>query len=216
MVFYGLDPRDDKTGLLKPLIYTARTSWKNLPETFYGSLWSLLESWNTKQAVRLIENSVMSDDEKEQEKNAISIVRKIQQLEEKLDWAETSVWPFEWTVASWTNKYIKWWWDNVQIAADIANIYSQIWKELMWTAVTEAELKANEWMYPSVKDKMANIRVKLNSMKSSLVNDINWIRTLYDLPEVDEYTLVDIGGRAYLYGWIDTSSMDIPSNTQWN
>ena len=215
MVFYGIDPRNDNSWLLKPLIYTARASGKKLDESFYGNLWSLLDAGNTKQAIRLVENNILSDKDKEQEATAMSVIRKIQDLEKKLEWAEDVVWPFQWTVADWTNKYIKWWGQDGQIAADIANIYSQIRKELMGANVTETELKANEWLFPSTKDKMANIVVKLNATKTSLLNDVNATRVLYDLPELDEYSLVDLGMRAYLYNGIDTSSMDVKTTTNW-
>lgn len=204
MIFYWLDPRDDKTWLIKPLIYTARSAWKKLDETFYGSLWSLLESWNIKQAIRLVENSVLSEDEKLQEQRAVSIVSKIQRLENLIKDAEPLMWP----VDKKFNKLITDWYGNEEyaaLAADMDNIYWEIRNELMWSAVTEKEKELYTGMFPSMSDKVSTIKQKLRSTKNSKIQDINAVRKMYDLPEVNQYTLVDYWLRAGLYNQEDAN-----------
>lgn len=204
MIFYWLDPRDDKTWLVKPLIYTARTAWRKLDETFYWSLWSLLETWNIKQAIRLVENSVLSEDEKLQEQKAVSIVSKIQRLEWLLKDAEDEVWPIDKKL----NKLITdWYWDEkyAALAADIDNIYWEIRNELMWSAVTEKEKELYTGMFPSMSDKVSTIKQKLRSTKNSKIQDINAVRKMYDLPTLNQYTLVDYWLRASLYNQEDAN-----------
>ena len=198
MVFYWLDPRDDKTWLLKPLVNIARAAWKRLWDDFYWNLWSLLEEWNSKQAIRLVENSVLSDKEREKEQEAVSIVSKIQSLESKLQNAEKLVWPIDKPL----NKVIEdWFWNEeyAQMAADIQNIYGQIRNELLWANITEWEQNLYIDMFPSMEDKVSTIKRKLKSTKNAYIKDINAIRKMYDLPTVNQYTLVDYWLRTELY-----------------
>lgn len=215
MVFYGLDPRSDNTGLLKPLIYYARMSGKDLPETFYGSLWGLLEAWNTNQAVRLIENSVMNEKEMASEQKAIALVSKIQQLENLIN--NTAYFQKAWyakkTLDSFINKYAGTNTELAQVAADMQNIYWQIRNELLGSNMTQSELKLYQWMIPDIKDPINNLKSKLKSTKKSTVENVNWVRALYDLPLLDENTLVNVRSRVNLYQNADTSNTD---ETDWS
>lgn len=208
MVFYWLDPRNDKTWLLRPLISIARASGTKLSDDFYWRLWSLLEYWSSwneedmkkakKQAILLIENSVLSDKEKAAENNAISIVSKIQRLETLLQNADkyTGILDKKLNTAIkdmyWNEKY-------AQLAADIQNIYGQIRNELMWANVTEWEIELYTDMFPDMSDKVSTIMQKLKSTKNAYIQDVNSVRLRYDLPKVNQYTLVDYNLRADLY-----------------
>jgi hypothetical protein len=54
-------------------------------------------------------------------------------------------------------------------------------------------------MFPDMKDKVATIKEKLRATKNSLIKDVNAIRKRYDLPLLNQYTLVDYSLRAKLY-----------------
>lgn len=198
MVFYWLDPRNDKTWLLRPLINLARTSWKKLDDTFYWRLWSLLESGNSKQAVLLVENSIMSDSQAEEEAKAVSTVDKIQQLEVLLQKAESLVWPIDNTL----NKLItEWYWNEkyAYLAAQIDNIYWEVRNDLLWSNITGWEQDLYTWMFPNMSDKVSTIKQKLKATKNSLITNVNATRKRYDLPLLNQYTLVDYNLRAELY-----------------
>ena len=208
MVFYWVDPREDKTWMLRNLIYKSRMATK-LPDSYYWDLWWLLDTWEYDQAVAKMETSVMPEDYIEKETSAISVIKKIDRLREKLAEADAVVWPFEWTVAEFKNKYVDWWWKYQQVASDIAQIYSQIRKELLGSAITETELQANADMFPQMTDKMASIKVKLNSLESSLIDDLNWYRSVYKLPQLTRESLLNQSLRKYNYGynlWWQSSS----------
>ena len=205
MVFYWLDPRDDTTWLLKPLVYLARTSWRKLWDDFYWNLWSLLESWNSKQAIRLVENTVLSDKEKEVEQKASSIVSKAQSLEVLLQNAESLVWPIDKPL----NKLVEdWLWneDYARLAADIDYVYWQLRNELLWANITEWEQEIYTNMFPKMEDKVSTIKEKLKSTKKAYLKDVNAIRKMYDLPTVNQYTLVDYGLRAELYKQLEANA----------
>ena len=198
MVFYGLDPRNDKTWLLRPLINIARASWRKLDDTFYGRLWSLLESGNSKQAVLLVENSIMSDSQVAKEESAVSTVDKIQQLEALLQKAESLVWPIDKPL----NKLITdWYWNEkyAYLAAQIDNIYWEVRNALLWSNITEWEQDLYTWMFPEMSDQVSTIKQKLKATKKSLITNVNAIRRRYDLPLLNQYTLVDYDLRAELY-----------------
>jgi hypothetical protein len=59
------------------------------------------------------------------------------------------------------------------VASDIVQIYSDIRRDLMGSAVTDTELKVNEDMFPSMNDKMKSIKVKIQSLENSLIDDLN-------------------------------------------
>jgi hypothetical protein len=64
-------------------------------------------------------------------------------------------------------------------------------------------------MFPQMTDKMASIKVKLNSLESSLIDDLNWYRSVYKLPELTRESLLNQSLRKYGYGynpWWQSSS----------
>lgn len=198
MIFYWVDPREDKTWMLKNLIYKARMAEK-LPDSFYWDLWWLLDAWELDQAVAKVETSILPEKYIDNETTAISIIKKIDRLREKLKEADKVVWPFQWTIEDFKNQYVDWWWTYQQVASDIVQIYSQIRKELMWSNITETELSANKDMFPQMTDKLKTIKVKLQSLENSLIDDINWYRDVYKLPELTKNSLLNQSLRKYHY-----------------
>lgn len=201
MIFYWLDPRNDKTKLLKPLLMKARVAW-DLPETFYWSLGWLLEAWETGQAVRLVENSILSDEQKTKEAEAISFVNKINRIEEYMNQFEKeNWWVYQWTLSDFITKYMpsKWSTKYTQLAADIQNTFAQIQNDLLWSSMTQSEIEHYKGMLPSDKDNWAVLRTKLTSAKNNMVSDVNWVRTQVWLPQINAKQLVNPSSRVSLY-----------------
>ena len=202
MIFYWVDPREDKTWMLKNLIYRSRM-WEKLWDSYYWDLWWLVDAWMLDEAVAKVETSVLPSKYVEKETKAISIIKKIDRLRDKLKEADDVVWPFEWSIEKFKNKYVDWWWAYQQVASDIVQIYSDIRRDLMGSAVTDTELKVNEDMFPSMNDKMKSIKVKIQSLENSLIDDLNWYRDVYKLPELTKKSLLNQSLRKYhyWYGW---------------
>lgn len=220
MVFYGVDPRQDKTWMLKTLIYKSRM-WDKLWDSYYWDLWGLIDAWELDAAVAKVETSVLPTKYIDEETKAISIIKKIDRLREKLKDADPVVWPFDWTVADFKNTYVEWGGKYQQVASDIVQIYSDIRKELLGSAITETELEANKDMYPSMTDKLNTIKVKLQSLENSLIDDLNWYRDVYKLPELTKQSLLNQSLRKYHYWyswntWTNASTNINSKNTTNN
>lgn len=202
MTFYWLDPRNDTTWLLKPLLMKARTSSKDLPETFYWNLWGLLASWETWQAVRLVENSILSEKDQIKEASAISLVSKINSIEKFMNQFENkNWWIYEWTIKQFLDKYAtgKEWSEYAQLAAQLQNAFGSVRNELLWSTVTENENAYYEWMLPSEKDKWSLLRTKLTAAKNNALIDVNATRKQYWLQQIDANQLVNPNARVSLY-----------------
>lgn len=52
---------------------------------------------------------------------------------------------------------------------------------------------------PSIDDKYVNVQAKLNSMKQSILQDLNGVRQEMNLPALNEDTLLDVDKRVALY-----------------
>lgn len=213
MVFYWVDPRQDKTWMLKTLIYKSRMG-KDLPDSYYWDLWWLVDAGELDQAVAKVETSVLPKEYIAEETKAISIIKKIERLRDKLKEADSVVWPFDWTVADFKNKYVEWGWTYQQVASDIVQIYSDIRKEILGSAITETELEANKDMFPSMNDKMNTIKVKIQSLENSLIDNLNWYRDIYKLPELTKKSLLNQSLRKYQY-WYSTSGNSWTSSSWW-
>lgn len=206
MTFYWLDPRNDTTWLLKPLLMKARASSKDLPETFYWNLWGLLASWETWQAVRLVENSILSEKDQIKEANAISLVGKINSIEKFMNQFEwKNWWIYEWTIKQFLDKYAtgKEWSEYAQLAAQIQNAFGSVRNELLWSTVTENENAYYAWMLPSETDKRSVLRTKLTAAKNNALMDVNAARKQYWLSEITAAQLVNPNLRASLYATSD-------------
>ena len=215
MVFYWVDPREDKTWMLKNLIYKSRM-WEKLWDSYYWDLWWLVDAWMLDEAVAKVETSVLPSKYVDKETRAISIIKKIDRLRDKLKEADSVVWPFEWSIEKFKNEYVDWWWKYQQVASDIVQIYSDIRRDLMGSAVTDTELKVNEDMFPSMNDKMKSIKVKIQSLENSLIDDLNWYRDVYKLPELTKQSLLNQSLRKYQYWygwWTDSNNWD--NNSWW-
>lgn len=201
MIFYWLDPRNDNTQLLKPLLMKARVAW-TLPETFYWSLGWLLEAWETGQAVRLVENTILSDEQRTKEAEAISFVNKINRIEQYMNQFEKeNGWVYKGTLSDFITKYMPSSWSTkyTQLAADIQNTFAQIQNDLLWSNMTQSEIEHYKWMLPSDKDNWTVLRNKLTSAKNSMVSDVNWMRTQVWLPQINANQLVNPNSRVSLY-----------------
>ena len=214
MVFYWVDPREDKTWMLKNLIYKSRM-WEKLWDSYYWDLWWLVDAWMLDEAVAKVETSVLPSKYIDKETRAISIIKKIDRLRDKLKEADPVVWPFEWRISKFKKDYVDATWPYQQVASDIVQIYADIRNELMGAAVTDTELKANEDMFPSMNDKMASIKVKIQSLENSLLDDLNWYRDVYKLPELTKKSLLNQSLRKYQYWygwWTDSNNWE---NSSW-
>lgn len=213
MVFYGLDPRNDKKWLLMPLVNAVRWAWIKIDENYYGSLWWLLQNWQEWAAVRTTENTILPDQYLKDETDSKSTISLINDIINKIETAQNTKDPKTWkpkyqwgiyssTIDSLNTKY------NVNnqdstfadLSADIWNIYAQVRVQLMGTSQTWWETNTYEAIFPDMKkDKVSTIMAKLNSTKKQLLNKVNQERDTYGLPALDEDSLFDINNRVMLY-----------------
>lgn len=234
LAWYGIDPSKDKTGILKETLYTARASWKDLGEKFYADLGTFAEAGDSEKLVELIENTVLTEKQQQDEDDAVALIDKIHELEDLLDskewkefmeqvekdvededWADDVTWFVKGNIASLENRYVRTNSKYAKIAAKIAGIYADIRKKYLGSQITETELKANSDLYPSMTDYLPTIRIKLDIEKENVLDDVNSVRKRYRLPLLDEDTLTNYASRKYLYGGVDTSSWD-EGSSDWN
>lgn len=234
LAWYSIDPSKDKTWILKEALYLARASWMPLEDDFYVRLGTFSEEWRAADLVRLVERTVMNDEEEKEEKEAIALVDKIHELEllletnewkefmdEVVNWAQSDepedVTGFlKWSIASLQNKYVNTNSSYATIAAKIADIYADIRKLYLGSQITETELKANADLFPQMTDFLPTIKIKLQVKKDWIVANVNANRKYAWLPEIDENTLTNVASRKYLYWAIDTSSWDLGGGSDWN
>lgn len=203
LTFYWLDIKKDKTWLMNSLLWIARSSWSDLPDSFYWNLWQYLESWNAEQAIKLVENTVLWKDGAALEKNWISLVSKIKNVQEKLEEAKKYVWPINWTFTQYINK-LKSNKKYQSLATAITNAYADVQKELMWSNLTEWEKSRYAPMFPEMSDKYDNIATKLQATIDNVLANVNWTRQYYSLPGLDAKTLLSNKERIWLYNWTYT------------
>ena len=234
LAWYSIDPSKDQTWILKEALYIARASWAELDdEKFYARLGTFAEEGRAWDLVRLVERTVMNDDEEEEEKDAIALMNKIHELETLLEsnewkefmkevtnWAESDepedvTWFIKWSIASLENKYVRTNSTYATIAAKIADIYADIRKLYLGSQITETELKANSDLFPQMTDFLPTIKIKLQVKKDWILANVNANRTWAWLPEVDESTLTNVASRRYLYWAVDTSSWNLGGGSDW-
>lgn len=203
LTFYWLDIKKDKTWLMNNLLWIARSSWSDLPDSFYWNLWQYLESWNAEQAIKLVENTVLWKEWAALEKNWISLVSKIKNVQEKLEEAKKYVWPINWTFTQYINK-LKSNKKYQSLATAITNAYADVQKELMWSNLTEWEKSRYAPMFPEMSDKYDNIATKLQATIDNVLANVNWTRQYYSLPGLDTKTLLSNKERIWLYNWTYT------------
>lgn len=198
LTFYWLDVNKDKTGLLQKMVDVARSSWKDLPDAFYGSLWWYLEWGNVEWVITLVENSVIPDERKKEIQKYTSILSKLQNLQNAVNEWQASLWPVAWTAIWKINKFVS---DpKYQTAASaIDNAYSALRNELMGANMTETEIKAYENLFPKTTDPLKNVNIKIQQSIIGALNDINAIRKTYNLPEVNLDSALNASARAWLY-----------------
>ena len=87
-----------------------------------------------------------------------------------------------------------------RIKTDVTSIVAEMRNRLSGTAVTENEQRFLEPLIPSLNDSPQNFMIKLNKLRTSPLLELNALRSIYDLPTLNERSLLDLNERVRLYG----------------
>lgn len=170
-------------------------------EDFYGKISDYINKGNKIQAIKLMENQLKSKAENKgnvKESTAISMIKMINELEEKMAEGEKKFWPIS---GRWSKGYSKWLGgkETQAINSQIVSIYSQLRNQMNGTNVTESETKWLEPLIPDMNDKYENAKVKIATMKNKILADLNGVRQDLNLPLLDPQSLIDNDARLQLY-----------------
>ena len=170
-------------------------------EDFYGKISDYINKGNKIQAIKLMENQLKSKAENKgnvKESTAISMIKMINELEEKMAEGEKKFWPIS---GRRSKGYSKWLGgkETQAINSQIVSIYSQLRNQMNGTNVTESETKWLEPLIPDMNDKYENAKVKIATMKNKILADLNGVRQDLNLPLLDSQSLIDNNARLQLY-----------------
>ena len=96
------------------------------------------------------------------------------------------------------------------VRAKITSATAEMRNRLSGTAVTDTEARFLEPLIPALNDTPDNFMIKLNELKNAPLQQLNGIRSVYNLPALDEETLLDKSQRVGLY---DESKSEYPAGS---
>lgn len=86
------------------------------------------------------------------------------------------------------------------VKSKIITQVAEMRNRLSGTAVTESEERFLEPLIPKISDSPDNFMIKINQLKSMPLEQLNGMRGVYNLPALDENTLLNKDSRLGLYG----------------
>lgn len=199
LTFMGFKVNEKDKPFANTLIDYARGG--AVSEDFYGKLSDYINKGNKVWAMKLMENGLKANTENKgnvRESTAISMIKMIRQLEEKMAEGENKFWPIS---GKWNKWYSKRFGgeETQKINSSITAIYSQLRNEMNGSNVTDSETKWLEPLIPSMDDKYENVKAKIATMKNKILADLNGVRQDLNLPQLDQDTLLDSKKRLALY-----------------
>lgn len=198
---------------------------QGLEDINLSGLSRLINQWSHTEAVRKIENSVLSEhnkdglgNEKIREDKVITAVERAKELRELIEkWVE-SVGPVDWTLERWVGKFK---WEEAQvISTKITTLVAQMRNELLGSAVTPSEWLFLEPNVPDLSDKAENILIKIWNLESEPLREFNNLRRSAWLKPLDQSQLLDDNLRLWIYGFgwevnQDTNTNSTPAPRSW-
>lgn len=104
-----------------------------------------------------------------------------------------------------------------QIATQVTFLVAEMRNRLSGTAVTDSEARFLADIIPSLSDTPDNFMTKLQALKTQPLIELNSVRSVYELPSLDEVSLQDKNARIKLYsGLTETVSNSSQSDNDYN
>lgn len=182
LAFYWVDVHNDKTWLMQTLVDIARSSWTDLPDTFYWNMWSFTERNLSDLAVKLTENSVLPEGQRQEIAATTTMLSNLQNVKKTLESVEW-FWPISGRINELKNKF-KSNKDYQTAVSAMQNAFAELRKSLLWSQITEEEAWYYDKIFPDETDVIENVKISIDQTETALLNKINNIRKTRWLPEV--------------------------------
>lgn len=184
-----------------------RTMWEDIPDWFYAQISNFVNKWNLKWAMTLTENVLKNVSKKQDpdwyisERTTKTMVRRADELLDLVKKLEES---WDNPIGTFSGTFEEWLWrfksqDAVKIANKASRLVSDFRKQNLWTAVTESESAFLSSVIPNLFDSTENFNTKIEEFKWQALWEINDLRSIYNVPLLDENTLLDTDERVKLY-----------------